>query len=55
MSKEATYQHVKEPHFVTMFKALDAEELLSKKPYIAKTVTTAGFELDRKLIPRQDS
>ncbi|RFU23855.1 hypothetical protein B7463_g12486, partial [Scytalidium lignicola] len=49
-SKESTDQHLKEPHFIAMSKALQEEELLVKKPHVARTVTIAGFELDRKSI-----
>jgi len=48
--KEASEQHAQEPHVKKLFGALVGEELLSKPPYLATTVSKAGFELDRKLI-----
>ncbi|KIY00066.1 uncharacterized protein Z520_03751 [Fonsecaea multimorphosa CBS 102226] len=47
-SMDDTDRHLKEPHFLTMSKILAEEDLLSKKTYVARTVTTAGFDLDRE-------
>ncbi|KAK3192169.1 hypothetical protein K4F52_001798 [Lecanicillium sp. MT-2017a] len=48
-SEEATNQHVKEPHFQDMVKTLEDEGLLAKAPYVVKTSTIGGFDLDKKL------
>lgn len=48
-SVEATNQHVKEPHFQDMVKTLEDEGLLAKAPYVVKTSTIGGFDLDKKL------
>ncbi|KAK5939977.1 hypothetical protein PMZ80_007395 [Knufia obscura] len=47
---ESVHQHAKEPHFQALMKALDEEDLLMEKPFIAYTKSTGGFEMDRKLL-----
>ncbi|OAP54582.1 hypothetical protein AYL99_11030 [Fonsecaea erecta] len=49
-SEASIDQHLKEPHFLQMSKTLGAEDVLTKKPYVAKTITTGGFDLDMKLM-----
>ena len=48
--KAGADKHVTESHFQELFKKLESEGLAAKPPYLAKTVTKAGFDLDHKLI-----
>lgn len=48
-SKEAADQHTQTEHFKQLFGAFEKEGLFGKPPYLAKTVSKAGFELDRQL------
>lgn len=50
ISREAADQHVSEPHFKKMFTILEKEGLMAREPYVAKTITVAGFDLDRAFI-----
>ncbi|SMR55262.1 unnamed protein product [Zymoseptoria tritici ST99CH_1A5] len=49
-SKEAADKHTQEPHFKELFATMEKEGLMAKAPYLAQTVSKAGFDLDRKLI-----
>ncbi|EMC91283.1 hypothetical protein BAUCODRAFT_152560 [Baudoinia panamericana UAMH 10762] len=49
-SKEAADQHTKTSHFKSLFSTMESEHLMAKPPYIAQTISKAGFDLDRKMI-----
>lgn len=46
--RAAIDQHLREPHFKQMSKALTDEDLLEKPPYVAITEARSGFDLDKK-------
>lgn len=40
---------MKEPHFLDMLNKIKEEDVLAKAPYVAKTSTVGGFDVDRKM------
>lgn len=46
----AADKHTQTEHFKALFAKFDKEGLMAKAPYLAKTRSVAGFDLDRKLI-----
>ncbi|KAK3718915.1 hypothetical protein LTR37_004831 [Vermiconidia calcicola] len=48
--KSSADKHGTEPHFKELFATFDSEGMFSKPPYLAKTISRAGFDADRKLI-----
>lgn len=41
---------MEEPHFKEMLKTMQEEGLMARPPTVLKTKTTAGFDLDRRLV-----
>lgn len=48
--KESADKHTTEPHFKEIFAALEKESVLGKAPFLAKTQTKSGFDVDRNLV-----
>lgn len=48
--KDAAEKHTQTDHFKQLFSTMEKEGLMAKPPYLAKTVTKAGFDLDRALL-----
>lgn len=48
--KAGADKHVTESHFKELFKVFEEEGIFEKPPYLAQTVSTGGFDLDRKLL-----
>lgn len=48
--KASADKHTTEPHFKEIFATLDKEGILGKAPWLAKTQSKHGFDLDHKLI-----
>ena len=48
--KGAADSHTQTEHFKTLFGKLEKEGILREAPWLAQTVSVAGFERDRKLI-----
>ncbi|TKA74387.1 hypothetical protein B0A55_04515 [Friedmanniomyces simplex] len=49
-SKEALLQHEEEPYFKEVFGLFMEENIMAKAPFLIRTVSAAGFDIDRKLI-----
>ncbi|KAK5721442.1 hypothetical protein LTR17_014562 [Elasticomyces elasticus] len=49
-SAQASDQHNQEPYFQECFATFQKEELMAKPPLMYRTISTAGFDMDRKLL-----